>query len=417
MHESISTATAHLFRQESGKMVAVLTRLLGIQQLDTAQDLVQDTLLQAMAVWSIKGLPDNPAAWLHSVARNKAIDFIRREKRFRSLTPQYAALLQSEWSLHHTVEHMFLRDEISDSQLRMMFACCHPSIPVASQVAIMLKTLCGLSAAEIARAFLTGEDTITKRIFRAREKMRTDLKELEVPQGDALPPRLDAVLQALYLLFNEGYLSSNPDFVIREELCREAMRLCLLLTEHPQTKFPRTLALMSLFCFQASRLGTRLDDQGNIILLKYQDRTKWFRPLIQKGFDYLDASSEPFEISPFQLEAGIASLHAAAPDFAATDWKTIYQLYQLLYNLRPGPVVAMNKAIAAGYAISPQQGIAELHAITELNQHYLYHAALGELLNEAGKKEEALHFFSRALALAQLPAEQALLRQKMEQCG
>ena len=203
----ISQLVDHLFRHESGKMVSVLSRLLGLQNIETAQDIVQDTLLQAMSTWGFGGVPENPPAWLHRVARNKAIDYLRREKRFREISPQYSSLLQSEYSLSTFVSQLFLENEIEDSQLRMIFACCHPSIPEDSQIAFVLKTLCGLSANEIAKAYLTNEETIAKRIYRAKEKIRSESIQLEVPQGKELPGRLDVVLKSVYLLFNEGYNS------------------------------------------------------------------------------------------------------------------------------------------------------------------------------------------------------------------
>ena len=227
--ENIHQAIDHLFRHESGKMVSVLSRLFGFKNLETAQDIVQDTLLQAMTTWSYSAVPDNPSAWLYRVAKNKAIDFLRREKKFRELSPQYANLLQSEYSLSPTVNNLFLENEIQDSQLRMMFACCHPLIPAESQIALTLKTLCGLSTGEIAGAFLTSEETIAKRLYRAKEKIKAGEIELIVPEGKELAEKLDVVLKSLYLLFNEGYNSSHPDNLIREDLCEEAMRLTRLL--------------------------------------------------------------------------------------------------------------------------------------------------------------------------------------------
>ncbi len=288
----ISQTIDHLFRHESGKMVSVLSRLLGLQNLETVHDIVQDTLLQAMNTWSYNGVPENPSAWLYRAAKNRAIDFLRRQKKFKEIAPQYSYLLQSEYSLSSTVNSLFLENEIQDSQLRMMFACGHPSIAEESQIALTLKTLCGLSVNEIAKAFLTNEETITKRIYRAKEKIKSEKIELNVPQGKELPQRLDVVLKSLYLLFNEGYNSSHPDQLIREDLCQEAIRLSYLLTTHSITNLPRTNALLSLMCFQASRLQARLDDKGNIILLKYQDRSKWYKPLIEKGFMYLEMATE-----------------------------------------------------------------------------------------------------------------------------
>jgi RNA polymerase sigma-70 factor (ECF subfamily) len=413
---TINQVVDHLFRHESGKMIAVLSRLLGLQNIEVAQDIVQDTLLQAMSAWSYKTIPDNPSAWLYRVAKNKAIDFLRREKRFRQISPQYSSLLDSEYTLSSTVHNLFLENEIQDSQLRMMFACCHPAIAEESQVALTLKTLCGLSTGEIAKAFLTTEDTIAKRIYRAKEKIRTEKIELDVPQHNELSARTDAVLKSLYLLFSEGYNSSHPDQLIREDLCEEAMRLCLLVTQHSLTAFPRSKALLALMCFQSSRLNARLDDKNNIILLKYQDRRKWSRSLISKGFELMEESAEPFEVSTYHFEAAIASLHASAISFEQTDWKSIYHLYDMLYQLQPNPIVAMNKAIASAYAISKQNALNELQQIKGLEQHHLYYASIGELYFEMENTGEAKKFFQKALEFTSSVPMQQLLQSKINNC-
>jgi len=414
--ENIRQAIDHLFRHESGKMVSVLSKLFGFKNLDAAQDIVQDTLLQAMKTWSYSGVPDNPSAWLYRVAKNKAVDILRREKTFRELSPQYAYLLQSEYSLSPTVNNLFLENEIQDSQLRMMFACCHPLVPQESQIALTLKTLCGLSVSEISAAFLTNEETIAKRLYRAKEKIKTCDIELAVPQGNELPDKLEGVLKSLYLLFNEGYNSSHPDLLIREDLCEEAMRLVRLLCQHPLTRLPRTFALYSLFCFQASRLRARLDDNAHIIILKDQDRSKWDRSLIQTGFDYLELAAEPFEVSPYHLEAAIASIHAASPTFETTDWKSIHHLYELLYQLQPNPVVAMNKAIASAYAVSKQQALEELNQINGLEHHHLFYATIGEMYLGLDQKPDAKAAFQKAITLTNSQSEKLLLLEKIGLC-
>jgi RNA polymerase sigma-70 factor (ECF subfamily) len=414
--EAIKSTIDHLFRYESGKMVSVLSRLLGLQNLETAHDIVQDTLLQAMSTWSYNGMPDKPSAWLYRVARNKAIDFLRREKKFREISPRYSYLLQSEYGLASTVNNLFLENEIQDSQLRMMFACTHPAIAEESQIAITLKTLCGLSVREIAKAFLTNEETINKRIYRAKEKIKAENIELHVPQGEELPARLDVVLKSLYLLFNEGYSSSHPDNVIREDLCEEAMRLTFLLTSHKITNLPRTNALLSLMCFQASRLKARLDDKGNIILLKFQDRNKWNKSLIEKGTTYLEIAAENSEISSYLLEAAIASLHASANSFEHTDWKSIYDLYEVLYQLQPAPIIALNKAIASAYAISKQNALSQLLQIKGLENYYLYHTSIGEIYFELHQKHKAKEYYEKALHLTNSRPEQQLLLTKISNC-
>ncbi|MEJ7677372.1 MAG: sigma-70 family RNA polymerase sigma factor [Segetibacter sp.] len=398
MQERFNQIVDHLFRHESGKMIAVLSKLLGLQNLETAQDIVQDTLLQALHTWGFKGLPGNPAAWLYRVAKNKAVDYLRREKTFRNVRSQHAYLLQSEYTLNPTVYSFFEEGEIEDSQLRMMFACCHPSIPVDSQITLALKTLCGLSVAEIAKAFLKDEETIAKRIYRAKEKIRAENIELELPSPSQLPRRLDAVLHCLYLLFNEGYSSSHPEQLIREELCEEAMRLTYLLTQTSITNLPRTNALLALFCFQASRLKARLDEGGNIILLKHQDRSKWYRPLIQKGFSFLEEATQR-ETSVYHLAAAIAYLHAVAPSFETTNWKAIYCLYNILAAKHPTPFVALNKAIAASYAVSKEAALKELHQIKGLENYYLYHTAIGEIYFDLRCMKDARHYYQKALSL------------------
>ena len=415
-NKNIHQLVDHLFRHESGKMIAVLSRLLGLQNIEIAQDLVQDTLLQAMSTWGYKSIPDNPSAWLYRVAKNKAIDFLRREKKFKEVSPQYNYLLQSEYTLASTVNNLFLENETQDSQLRMMFACCHPSIQEESQIALTLKTLCGLSVNEISKAFLTTEETIAKRIYRAKEKIKAEKIELEVPQNDELSTRVDTVLKSLYLLFNEGYKSSNPDKLIREDLCEEAMRLCFLLTQHSLTALPRTKALLALMCFQASRFDSRLDDKNNIILLKHQDRSKWNRSLMSKGFELMEESTEPFEVSSYHLEAAIASQHAVARSFEQTNWKSIYHLYEMLYQLQPNPIVAMNKAIASSYAISKQNALKELQQIKGLEDHHLYYVSIGEMYFDLENKPEAKKFFEKALELTSSGYEQQLLINKISNC-
>ncbi|RYZ54093.1 MAG: sigma-70 family RNA polymerase sigma factor, partial [Chitinophagaceae bacterium] len=376
----------------------------------------QDTLLQALQTWRMNGLPDQPKAWLYRVAKNKAVDYLRREKTYRRVESEQAYLLQSEFALYTTVTQLFEEEGISDSQLRMIFACCHPSIPVESQIALALKTLCGLSVAEIARAFLKDEETIAKRIYRAKEKIRTENIELDLPSAGDLPVRLDAVLHCLYLLFNEGYNSSHPEQLIREDLCEEAMRLTYLLTQNSLTNKARTNALLALCCFQASRLRARLDEGGNIILLKHQDRSKWYQPLIQKGYFFLEAATQQ-ETSVYHLEAAITYLHAVAPSFEKTDWKAIYYLYSILAEQHVNAFVLLNKAIAASYALSMEEGLQQLEKIRGLEKYYLYHTAIGEMYVGLQQKCLANSHYQKALSLTRSLAEQQLLQEKIKACS
>ncbi|CAN5291935.1 sigma-70 family RNA polymerase sigma factor [soil metagenome] len=414
---NINQLVDHLFRHESGKMVAVLTKLLGIDNIETAQDIVQDTLLKAMSVWSFKGIPANPSAWLYHVAKNNAIDILRSRKVFKKAGSNYALELNSDKTDEINIQNIFLENEIKDSQLRMMFVCCHPQIPYESQIALTLKTLCGMCVHEIANAFLTSDDTITKRIYRAKEKIRHEKISMEVPSAALFVSRLDSVLHSLYLLFNEGYNSSHTDKLIRDDLCENAMRLCHILTQHIYTNHASAKALLALMCFQASRLQCRVDDKGNIITLKYQDRQAWNRQLIQKGFDYLEEATEDDSFSFYHLQAAIASLHASAASFEQTDWKTVYQLYEILYTIKPDPVIALNKAIASSYAVSMQSALDALYQIKGLEKHYLYYATLGEMCFGLNKKNEARNYFERALSLTGSKSEQQLLYNKIANCN
>lgn len=414
--EKVQQLAGHLFRHEAGKMAAVLTRLLGFQNIELAEDIVQDALLKALNTWKYQGIPDNPSAWLYRTAKNKAIDLLRKQQVLKKIEGELAHELKSEWTLAPTVQQLFLENEIEDSQLRMIFACCHPAIPYESQIALTLKTLCGLSVNEIARGFLTTEETISKRLYRAKEKIRSEKIELESPTEELLSERLDAVLHTLYLLFNEGYNSSHPELLLRQDLCAEAIRLCKLLTQHARTNLPKVRALLALMCFQASRLDARLANDGSIILLKYQNRELWNRELIVRGQDYLTSAADGEELSEYHLEAAIAACHALAPTFEQTDWPRILSLYQLLSSIKPGPIVELNKAIVAGYAESAQRGIEELKRINGLEDHYLYQTALGDFYLQIDDIQQAKSHYQLALPLTTSSLEKQLIEQKMRLC-
>ena len=409
----IQKLVGHLFRHEAGKMAAVLTRLLGFNSIDQAEDIVQDTLLQAMSVWRYKGIPDNPSAWLYTVAKRKAIDTLRQQEIHNRHHEQLNASLKSEWTLSATVHQRFAEDEIEDSQLRMIFACCHPSIPYESQIALTLKALCGLSVAEIASAFLTNEETISKRIYRAKEKIRDEKINLDSPPPTHIPGRLDAVLHTLYLLFNEGYNSSHSDHLIRHELCEEAMRLCLLLVNNKTIHSPNVRALLSLMCFQAAREEARTNNDGFIILLKDQDRSKWNKQLIERGKYYLEMAAEGEHFSEYHLEAAIAAIHANASSFEKTDWNKILQLYEALYVVRPDPVIEMNKAIAEGYGKSFASGLSSLKRIKGMEHHHLYHSAMGDFYSRLNDSVNARCCYQKALELTASSAEKKLLEEKI----
>ncbi|AEE54281.1 putative RNA polymerase, sigma-24 subunit, ECF subfamily [Haliscomenobacter hydrossis DSM 1100] len=409
MHPTIE----HLFRHESGKMLAVLVKLFGLNQVEIAEDIVQETLLNALESWKLKGLPDDPRAWLYRAAKNRTIDYLRRERNFKTrVAPNFqqgSSPIETSW-----LDGYFLDTEIEDAQLRMMFATCHPAIPIESQLALMLRTLCGLSTQEIAVAFFLPSDSIVKRLYRAKEKIRQEKLSLEVPAGNDLLPRLDAVLHAVYLLFNEGYKSASNDEVIRRELCVEAIRLGTLLARHPLSNQPKTHALLALMCFHAARLDARLTVEGEIILLENQDRSTWNQQLIALAYTHFKQSSQGEDLSAYHLEAAIASYHAVAPSFAQTNWQAIFYCYNLLYTLNPSPIVALNRAIAKGYAEGPSAGIEALLKIEGLDQNYLYHTALGDFYSKNGKLDVAKLAYGQALQLATLPAEKKVIEQKIK---
>ncbi len=402
----------HLFRHEAGRMAAVLYRMLGTANLEVAEDIVQDTLLKAMETWSYHGLPENPQAWLYTVAKNKALDFVRSKKRHELIHSQLADVVHSGWALSASVNNLFLENEIQDSQLRMIFACCHPSLSEESQIALTLKVLCGLSTLEIAAAFLTSDETIQKRIFRAKEKLREQQIKLEVPNPEVFPLRLDSVLTILYLLFNEGYHTTNESEV-RLDLCEEAMRLNYLLLQSPTLRLPKVQALMALMCLQASRFPSRQHQRGGV-LLEYQDRTLWNQELIQRGYSYLEQASRGVELSDYHIEASIAAIHASAKSFEETNWQQIVSLYELLFDVKPSPIVAMNKAIAFGHAQNPEKAIQELLAIQGLNQNHFYHTALGRFYEQNNKKNEASECYQRAVSFAKSTNDLSFLQSRIK---
>jgi RNA polymerase sigma factor (sigma-70 family) len=407
----------HLFRREAGKMVPYLTRILGLGRLDLAEDVVQDTLCRAMETWPIHGIPDNPSAWLMRAARNRAIDLIRRDEQFRYFTPELTHLLKLREELPS--ETPAFQNEIRDDQLRMMFSCCHPQLSTDAQVTLILKTLCGFSVAEIAHALLVSEESIEKRLGRAKKLFRDSGEFEEFADAAQIPERLNAVHQAIYLLFNEGYHGSQSEQTVRDDLCFEAIRLALLLSEHPHGNKPVTFALLALMCFHASRLHGRMDDDGALVQLENQDRSKWDRELIGRGFQYLEKSSVGNELSEFHLQAGIASLHCAAETYEQTDWAKIVGLYDELYRINPSPIVALNRAVAFGNAQGPEAGLTELRKIPDagqLNEYPFYPAAQGEFLLHSGRPEEALEFFEKAEQLARSPSEAKFFARKVKSC-
>src|SRR5215470_8426016 len=352
----------HLFRHEAGRMVAALTRIFGVHNLALAEDVVQDAFCRALEVWKLRGVPENPSAWLMRTAKNRAIDVLRRERTARTFGPELGRRLESEWSLVPTVSEMLTASSIEDDQLRMMFSCCHPRLPEQAQVALVLNLVAGFSAGEIAAAFLAGKAGIEKRISRGKKVLAASKRLFDLADRD-FAPRLTAVQRAIYLLFNEGYHGASAQSAIRVELCREAMRLGRLLLDNALTCTPATYALNALMCFDAARLPSRIDAAGNLNPLSDQDRSLWDAKLVREGRRLLDLSATGDELTEYHVEAAIASLHTLARSLEETDWAQIISLYDRLLEIRPSPVVALNRAIAVGQAKGPQRGLEEIRRI------------------------------------------------------
>jgi len=415
----ISRLTDHLFRHEAGKLVSVLTGIFGFDRLQLAEDVVQEALIRALQTWPYYGVPKNPAAWLTQTAKNLALDLIRREKLFQEKQPQIIAFIE-HWSDNSDAgDSVTFDSEIKDDRLRLMFACCHPLIPQESQTALALKTLCGFSPVEIAKAFLTTEAAIAKRLTRARQRIRELRVPFEIPSGDDMPVRLDGVLQTLYLLFNEGYKASSGESLVREELCREAIRLATLLAGHPAGNQPRVHALASLMLLNGARLPARMDAAGNILRLEEQDRSSWDQAMIGRGMFHLAQSASGQDVSDYHLQAGIAAVHCAARDYESTDWPQILSLYDRLIQIDDSPVVALNRAVAMAQVHGPQAGIKAVESIRprqSLESYYLLYAVLAEFESQLNDFQAAASHLRKALQFTDLKSEQSLLSKRLQDC-
>jgi RNA polymerase sigma-70 factor (ECF subfamily) len=414
--ERAAPLVEHFFRHEAGRLVAVLTRLFGWRHFDLVEDVVQATLADALRSWQLRGPPDNPSGWVHRVARNKALDALRRDKIARRALGEWSAIRPTH---AEGLDELFLDAEIEDSQLRMIFACCHPRLARENQLALTLKALCGFNHTEIARALLATGATVKKRLQRATRDLIDQGVTLDPPAADELPQRLDAVHQVLYLLFNEGYSSSEGEEAIRADLCEEAARLCHLLCSHPRCCTPPTRALLALMLFHAARLDARLDHRGRVLLMEDQDRSRWDRRLIGRGLDFLNLSAEG-PVSAFHLEAGIAFQHCAARSYAETDWRAILRLYDALLTLHRSPVYLLNRAIVVAEIDGPRAGLRALHEAgrdAALGHYHLYEATLGELHRRAGDLAEARRHLEAARQKTGSPHDRAIIERRLAQCS
>jgi RNA polymerase sigma factor (sigma-70 family) len=413
----VSQVVEHLFRREAAKMVATLTGIFGIEHLGLAEDVVQEAMVRALQTWPFYGVPKNPAAWIMRASRNLALDVVRRKKVFRDKEPEIIRLVEQEGASPDLPAS--LDQKIADDTLRMMFVCCHPMIPPEAQVALALKTLCGFSPAEIAKAFLTTEAAVAKRLTRAKQRIREARVPFEIPSGEDLAGRLDGVLQSLYLLFNEGYKASSGHKLVREETCLEAIRLAGVLAEHPACNRPKTHALLALMLMNAARLPGRLDAEGNLLRLQEQDRSLWDQPMVARGLFHFAQSAAGEGISEYHLEAAIAACHCAARDYASTDWRQILELYDRLIDLDDSPVVALNRAVALAEVHGPKAGMEALNEIQHLpslETYYLLYAVLGELESRLHHPHSAAVHFRKSLQLAEIKSEQAFLARRLQAC-
>jgi RNA polymerase sigma-70 factor (ECF subfamily) len=394
--DTVGGLVERLFRQHAGRMLAALTRLLGSRHLALAEEVVQEALITALQQWPFSGVPDNPSAWLIQVAKNRALDRLRRDRTFGEKERAVAAVFESR------VARFDPARPFEDDELCMMFMACHPEIPRESRVALTLKTVGGFSVPEIAQAFLAQEAAIAQRLVRVKRFMRDRDIPLDLPAASEMPARLDSVLEVLYLTFNEGYAAHSGESLVRQDLVQEAIRLTRMLTQHPATAQPKTHALLALMLLQAARIPARADEHGDLFVLEDQDRGAWNRTMIAEGLRHLDASARGNEVTAYHLQAGIAAAHAVAPTYAATDWNEIVSLYDSLLDLEPTPVVALNRAIALSRSADPAAGLRALDALRDdptLSRYALFHATLGELSRETGDLEAAAAHYRAALAL------------------
>ena len=414
----VTQVVEHFFRHEAGKMISTLTRIFGIEHLNRAEDVVQETLARALQTWPYYGIPNNPSAWITQVAKNLALDLIRRDKVFRIKENEIAHLMEQVSADSTAVVAEPGENGITDDRLRMMFTCCHPLIAQEMQVALALKTLCGFSPAEIARAFLTSEAAIAKRLTRAKQRIREARIAFEIPSGEELTRRLDGVLQSLYLLFNEGYKASGGEHLIRAELCHEAIRLATLLAEHLAGNQPRSHALLALMLLNGARLPARLDGDGNILRLEEQNRSQWDQAMIARGLYHLMQSTSGDEAGEYHLQAAIAACHCAAQDYQSTDWPRILSFYDRLIEMDASPVVALNRAVAIANVHGPRTGIEAIEAMhnrQQLDCYYLLYAVLGEFEADLEHRDAAMKHFRKALELATMKSEQIFLSKKLQE--
>ncbi len=404
----MSDLLPHLFRTEYRKIVSVLGKRFGFDQLEVAEDIVSETFFTAAKTWGIKGTPPNPTAWLYNVAKNKAVNYLEHQEVFdKKIAPE----LKREPKENYELEIDLSPQNINDSQLQMMFAVCHPSIPVEAQIGLSLRILCGFGIDEIADAFLADKDTINKRLFRAKQKLREENVSIELPGTVELESRLQTVLRTIYLFFNEGYYSESQNTTLRKDVCFEAIRLCYMLVENTSTNKPDANALLSLMFFHASRFDARLDEKGEQILYEEQDTTRWDTDLIRRGEYFLNLSAVGTKVSKYHLEAAIAYWHTNKDD-TVEKWERILSYYNELLILEYSPVAALNRTYAVSKVHGKEAGIAEAKKLGLADNHF-YFTLLGELYTGIDNSE-ALKNLELALSMAKTNSDKNTIKKKID---
>lgn len=418
-NSKVSEIVEPLFRQLSGQLIAILTRILGTQYIDTAEAIVQDSFLRACEVWPYKGIPENPAGWITTVAKNLAIDTVRRQARIEALTPAVTKQIEDQ-IVHHLSESDRKKNRFADEQLQMMLLTCHPMLSRRSQVMLTLRLVGGLSVSEIAPAFISKDESVRKLITRAKLSLREIEDPFTWPDDAQIESRIDAVMEVLYSIFNRGYSLSDKEAYIRADLCDEAIRLTSLLLNGSRD-FPSShsvSALLALMLLHSSRLPARIDSSNSLVLLADQDRSRWDNSRIREGLRLLRQSVGGGKLSVYHLEAQIAGAHAVAKDYQSTDWELIVALYDQLYKMTCNPVIGLNRAVALAEAKGFQAGldaIHELQAGDRLSNYYLYFAALADLHRRAGNNSLAFENYSLALPLVSNELEMAFILKRLEE--